>query len=239
MQNYKRMSITLDGLPTFKLPTKGLETFLESDDDSDSEYVDKLKSAGDPICQTCSIKMQRKSSQYCICPSCGMELECEIIDSEQYSGDLTHSYNATDESYVSFKVTGACKSVHAQNVKLMGTTSDYNNIRTRRVLQKINAWLYQIDGDSIPSNVCRDTAETYSRLQESENLVKRAGGLNGVLASLLYNKCIEHGIPKPKVIATITGIQDNQLSEGDKILRQLANKEHLIFQKDMGVYRFY
>lgn len=230
-------TISIDGLPEFNLPVHGFDKFIEDDNEDDATYNQKLKCNTIILCEVCNTAMSRKDAQCCICYTCGLEYDIELIDSESYSGDILHSYNATDNSHVAFKIVGSCKSAHAQNVKLMGMTSEYNIVRTRRILQKINAWIYQIEGDTIPSSVCRDTAETYSKLQESEFLVKRAGGLNGVLASLLYNKCIEHGVPKkPKIIASITGIQDNQLSDGDRILRQMANKGVLKIPDGYGEY---
>lgn len=207
-----QISIDLLGLPDvfYAPPVRDLDVNLSVDH---------------TVCDDCCIKMQRRNSQFCICPSCGIEIRNEI-EIDYYSNDLLLAYNSNNSS-VSLKITGTTKASRIQNNKLMGLTSEYDVLKARRVLQKINAWVYQVDSseDSIPMNVQVAAADAYGQFQHDDMLVKRAGGLNAVLSDLIYIKGIEMGVPrKPKVITNITGIEDSQLSSGDKIIREMSQK---------------
>ena len=174
------------------------------------------------ICSDCCIKLQRKNSIYCVCPNCGLEKKYET-QYESYSNDITHSYNCSNNSHVLFKISGCTRTSRAQNNKLMGLTSEPSLLKEKRVLRIVKNRIYQVpdDHDSVPMDVIEAAAKTYSNLQHSDALVKRAGGLESVLSSLIAYKCVEFGVPrKPKDIIAAMNIRDHQLSQGNKILKK-------------------
>lgn len=193
------------------------------------------------MCIECDTKLVRKDTQYCVCPKCGLQCENDIVV-DHYSNDIMCSYNNNGQSHISFKVVGHSTSAKIQNNKLMGFTSEYSILKEKKIQEKLNKCIYQINDneDSVPQNVIDETARKYSQLQDSEEIVKRAGGLSAILASLMYNNCIELNVPrKPKTIVNIFGIQDKQLSEGDKMLRRLAQNGALDIPTGCGEYTDY
>ncbi len=204
--------MTFFQLPScFTLPQRRQEV-IEADVDDDK-------------CQECSVPLQRKDVQTKICPRCGLESASESENS-LYTHDSAKSYNCGNTTHIPFKVVGNTVSAIMQN-NLMRRISDYPAYKTRRITNKVMKWVLQVpdECDNIPLTVVTETVRAYCELQEENKLVKRAGGLDAVLAYIIYNKCAELGVPrKPKTIVSITGISDNQLSDGERTIDKLKGQ---------------
>lgn len=188
-------------------------------------------------CQECNSALQRLDHQHCVCVGCGVEYEIELLDVEQYSNELAHSYNTSVRTHIPFRIIGSCRSARIQNVRFMGTTSEYSVKRELAVLNKINNWAYNMNEDIIPHNVRREAAIKYCGLHNGEKkLIKRCGGFDGVLGKIIYNECINYDVPrKQKVIAKMGNIENHHLSNGDKLLRDLnPNNTQMVIPDGFG-----
>ena len=192
--------------------------FPEIDNHDDSEEHSSM-------CEDCNVPLLRNNTQMCVCGSCGLEVYWEI-DHSLYTNNMATSYNCGGQSHIYFKVNGMTKSAHLQNSLMMGV-SNSSALKKKRIRAKIMKWIIQVpdEDDSIPLNVVDETVEAYCDLQAEQKLVKRSESLNSVLAYILYNKCIELGVPrKPKVITKIAGVSDNQISAGGKVIGSLCGQ---------------
>ncbi len=185
----------------------------------------------DSKCPMCCVELQREDTQHKICPSCGLKVNSES-ETVTFTYDIAHSYNCGANSHIHFKVVGCTPSARIQN-SLIKRVSDYNTLKQARIRNKILKWVNQTpdDVDSIPISVVDETTHAYCELQEENKLVKRAGGLDAVLSYIIYCKCAEmHAPRKHKTIVQITGIQDNQMSAGEKTIDKLKDQtviEHI------------
>lgn len=191
-------------------------------------YVEDLTQT-EHKCAYGDVVLDRLNGQFCICLNCGFEIKNEL-PVEQYGSDMFAAYNKPNESSANFRVVGVSNRVRGLNKALLCLTSEYNKSKGGKITKKLLEWNYRApEGESIPDNVCIDAAETYNSLQDSEHIVKRANGLNGFLAALLYESCIKHNVPrKPKLIADMAGIHSKQLSKGDQLLYQLAQDKAIV-----------
>jgi len=172
-------------------------------------------------CNDCNKPLLRKNSIFCICIDCGLEIRDEA-DHSFTSNDFDKSVSYSSST---LRIKGFTREARAQNNRLMGCTSAMRDNKKQKILAFLQSKIFQIrpGSDTIPQHIINDVADTYSNLQTEEKLVKRAGGLEGVLCALLYNSCIEHNIPrKPHTITEIMGVSGVYLSMGDKVLRTYA-----------------
>jgi len=204
---------------------------------NDTLYVyDKLTSETHK-CPVCEIDLQRKDNMTCICVNCGYETLNEAAHDE-YSIDVAQSYSTQNNT--TMRVHSVTPMGKKLNNILMGATSGTHNQKGKRVLDKISKWLYQASDEIIPNAVASAAVESYIKIQTSDGVVKRGGKLNGILAALIYDECVKHGIPrKPRTIATIAGISETQLSEGRKELLKLSRTGTIILSEGGGeAYQF-
>lgn len=204
---------------------------VSTDDDVEEQLIVENESK----CSDCKVLLQRQNHNSNVCPECG-RLYDSIVESEGFSTEVSNGYNVSNNAHVAFKVVGYGPSVYAQNLVLFKNGSDYSVIRRKKIADRIAAWLYQAGSDMhLPQNVQQAAADMYEELQEKGGVVKRSGVLDGLLAACLYYKCIEANIPKkPKIIAQIAQIRDNQLSEGDKMLCEYAQQGIITIPNSYG-----
>jgi transcription initiation factor TFIIIB Brf1 subunit/transcription initiation factor TFIIB len=170
-------------------------------------------------CLDCNIQLQRLDGKICICSNCGREYQIDDINIDEAIDAASY---CSASSIV--RVVGKHKSVYPQNKSLLSINNNYDVIKAKKTLAKINSWVYQLDSeDNIPLSIIEAAADRYSNLQLTNGIVKRSNNLKGILAALIYNICIEQHIPKkPKVIANIANITEKQLSIGCKMLREIS-----------------
>lgn len=200
------------------------------------EYLNKSNDDNFNKCKYCHVQLNRFNSLYYICPMCGLQVE-DLVDEDIYTNDNFHSYNSG--IHTSLKIYGGANSslITSRNNRLKCLNGDSNHYKHIKILKKLQNLAYQTpdDEDHIPQTVITEVALTYSTLQQNDSVIKRAGTLDGALAQLMLNKCIEMGFPrKPKTIIRIMNIEDNQLTIGNKTLRKIGNK-NAIFQADANI----
>lgn len=147
-----------------------------------------------------------------VCDKCGF-MEANMVESE------TEYHGAANTVPVAMRIQGP-QSQKFQK-KLMGSTSDYRAAQKRATYDQMAAYVHRYQGNKIPPNVIQEAVEYYYAMQQ-QHIIKRGAVREGIMASCMYRKCRELGVPrKPKEIIAIFGISQSDLSHGEKILDDL------------------
>jgi len=169
-------------------------------------------------CNECNIQMQPNINNTLTCPSCGY-IKTVIIENLEYEPSMT-GYNTNENYHIPIKCIG--KNSFQYQKYLRNNTSQYSIIQEtsiKRILEKLN---YKSDNFIIPKNIISNVLIQYKKIRETSK-IHRGEILKGILGSLLYYECLKEGIiRKPKEFAKWYDISENDLSKGDKILRDLA-----------------
>ena len=201
-----------------------------------------LESTKTAYCDACQCEMSRFELRY-VCENCGCEEEIAGDDSEAamsyYSkgggerGDNIGSYNTSGHSAAPLRVRGP--KAYRYQKKLIGSVSNYKVQQKKNTVEEMKNAIYQFKGAKIPNDVATAAANLYYEVQQHQ--IRRGEVRKGTLAACLYRMCIKYKITrKPKEIAAIFGIPQNDLSNGEKILDDLAarglieaNKKKMFF----------
>lgn len=171
-------------------------------------------------CETCNIQMQPNINNTLTCPTCGF-IKNVIIENLEYEPSMA-GYNTNDNYHIPIKCVGK-NSFHYQKY-LRNNTSQYNIIQEatlKKILDRLN---YQSTDFIIPKNILTNVLNQYKKIRETSK-IHRGEILKGILGSLIYYECLKEGIiRKPKELAKWYSISENDLSKGDKILRELEEK---------------
>ena len=194
-------------------------------------YKIKIESLDDEnYCYTCNMQLKRKDYITCVCNGCGMQKTSEL-DNGEFSYDVMNGYS----SNTTMRIASVTQVGKYMNHTLMGLGCDNKQQRIKRITDKVINKVYQSKDDSIPIYIVNSVVEDYIKIQEENNLVRRGDRLSGLLAALLYNKCVIERIPrKPKTITNIFNISDTVLSEGAKELHALASHSAAIILPEHG-----
>ena len=169
-------------------------------------------------CLECNIQMQPNINNTLTCPECGY-IKKVIIENLEYEPSMS-GYNTTENYHIPIKCIG--KNSFQYQKYLRNNTSQYSIIQEtsiKRILEKLN---YKSDNFVIPKNIISNVLNQYKKIRETSK-IHRGEILKGILGSLLYYECLKEGIiRKPKELAKWYDISENDLSKGDKILRDLA-----------------
>jgi transcription initiation factor TFIIIB Brf1 subunit/transcription initiation factor TFIIB len=169
-------------------------------------------------CNECNIQMQPNINNTLTCPSCGF-IKTVIIENLEYEPSMS-GYNTNENYHIPIKCIG--KNSFQYQKYLRNNTSQYSIIQEtsiKRILDKLN---YKSDNFVIPKNIITNVLNQYKKIRETSK-IHRGEILKGILGSLLYYECLKEGIiRKPKELAKWYDISENDLSKGDKILRDLA-----------------
>jgi len=181
------------------------------------ESEDKIKYK---ICNTCDIQMQPNINNTLTCIGCGF-IKMAIIENNEFEPSM-NGYNTNTNFHIPIKCVG--KNSFQYQKQLRNNTSQYSIIQEtnlKRILEKLN---YQSSGLIIPKNIISNVLEQYKNIRETSK-IHRGEILKGIIGSLLYYECLKEGIVrKPKELANWYLISENDLSKGDKILRDLEEK---------------
>jgi transcription initiation factor TFIIIB Brf1 subunit/transcription initiation factor TFIIB len=204
-----------------------MENFeLFNDDEFDSilnqNKFEEIQSNEDNInyknCTECNIQMQPNINNTLTCPDCGF-IKTVIIENLEYEPSMA-GYNTNENYHIPIKCIG--KNSFQYQKYLRNNTSQYSIIQEtsiKRILEKLN---YKSDNFIIPKNIIQNVLNQYKKIRETSK-IHRGEILKGILGSLLYYECLKEGIiRKPKELAKWYEISENDLSKGDKILRDLA-----------------
>jgi transcription initiation factor TFIIIB Brf1 subunit/transcription initiation factor TFIIB len=171
-------------------------------------------------CLECNIQMQPNINNTLTCPECGY-IKKVIIENLEYEPSMS-GYNTTENYHIPIKCIG--KNSFQYQKYLRNNTSQYSIIQEtsiKRILEKLN---YKSDNFVIPKNIISNVLNQYKKIRETSK-IHRGEILKGILGSLLYYECLKEGIiRKPKELAKWYEISENDLSKGDKILRDLAEQ---------------
>ena len=218
-----------------------MHPFMCYDDNEFEEMVktgelDKVEGINDspsrPHCEKCDLDMAKYEQDY-RCENCGI---MEPINGDETDGAKEYysnggssranmgSYNTSDRSAAPLRIVG--KGAYALQRRLISNSSSYKVQQKKATEDELKKVMYAIPDNQIPKDVVLEAAGLYYELQQHE--IRRGDVRRGTLAACLYRKCKEKGIDrKPKTIADMFEIDQNDLSCGEKILDKLAAK-HLI-----------
>jgi transcription initiation factor TFIIIB Brf1 subunit/transcription initiation factor TFIIB len=154
------------------------------------------------------------------CINCGF-VKMVIIENLEYEPSM-NGYNTNSNFHIPIKCVG--RNSFQYQKQLRNNTSQYSIIQEtnlKRILEKLN---YQSEGLVIPKNIISNVLEQYKIIRELSK-IHRGEILKGIIGSLIYYECLKEGIVrKPKELAIWYSISEKDLSKGDKILRELEEK---------------
>jgi transcription initiation factor TFIIIB Brf1 subunit/transcription initiation factor TFIIB len=202
--------------------------FAADDDELENEPERKTRAKMPKLttvhCTECDVEMYKSPAQMAhICPECGKIDEivgsnCDVDAVGNTENDIVNNYNTSSDSAAPVRITGP--NAYAYQKKFVSNTSNYKKTQRRTTIDQMINTVYQYQGNKIPDHVVREAAEFYYEVQQHR--IKRGDVRRGAMAACLYRKCKEHNITrKPKEIANIFNIQQNELSNGEKILDDL------------------
>lgn len=191
------------------------ENFLNTSYDSVNNIDNNYKK-----CINCDIQMQPNINNTLTCPTCGY-IKNVIIENLEYEPSMS-GYNTNENYHIPIKCIG--KNAFQYQKYLRNNTSQYSIIQEttlKKLLEKLN---YQSEDFVIPKNIINNVLLQYKKIRETSK-IHRGEILKGILGSLIYYECLKEGIiRKPKELAKWYSISENDLSKGDKILRELEEK---------------
>lgn len=165
-----------------------------------------------------------------VCENCGIMEECVKFDRDRVSAEGLSvqggSYNTYNNSAAPLKIVGP--GAYCYQRKLLGDTSTSRRQQRKNTRDEMKKIIFQYKGDKPPKNVIHAAADMYYDLQQHH--IKRGDVRLGTMAACVYQACIEHDIiRKPTEIADMFGVPQTALSEGAKILDDLAAKGMIHF----------
>jgi transcription initiation factor TFIIIB Brf1 subunit/transcription initiation factor TFIIB len=200
-----------------------MDNFELCDDDDFTSLINKdvnLLENNYKNCETCNVQMQPNINNTLTCPKCGY-LKNVIIENLEYEPSMA-GYNTNETFHIPIKCIG--KNSFQYQKYLRNNTSQYSIIQEstiRKMLEKIN---FHSTGFVVPKNIINNVLNQYKKIRECSK-IHRGEILKGILGSLIYYECLKEGIiRKPKEFAKWYSINENDLSKGDKILRELEEK---------------
>jgi transcription initiation factor TFIIIB Brf1 subunit/transcription initiation factor TFIIB len=183
------------------------------------------------------VKMElgnEKIVDYTICPQCNIEgtisdgiIRCEkcgletpiIDDHNKFSAALEKDHNVSGNSFMSFNIVG--KNSYCYQRSFLKTCANYSSYRRNNNRKDMYNYNYQYEGAKIPKNAIKLAIELFSQIKE-KGYVFRGNGKKGVLGACLFYACVMNNITKtPRKIASIMGIEDRFLSQGDRKVQEL------------------
>ena len=173
-------------------------------------------------CYKCGGKLCRKKD-IVICQGCGIELNNEVnITEEEYSASAITECNVHADGFISVKMVG--KNSYGYQRSLLKTCASYSKYRKQNTFKDMNNWNVHSKKHHIPKYVIREANDMFAVIKE-HGYVYRKDGKKGVLSACLYYACYNNGISKtPGEIANFSGIEEKFQSQGDRVLRDLNEK---------------
>ena len=180
------------------------------------------------LCPLCNIKGKIMENVIC-CPECGMELSLSHDNNKNYSNDS--EYNTSQDAFMPIIIVGNNSGCYNKN--LLKTTANYSSYRKNSNRKGLHSCNYYHDGKKLPKTCINLALKLFNRIIESKDChdeertsrVYRGNSKKGVMGSCLYYACNMYNITKtPKQIASIMGIEERFLSQGDRKVRSLADK---------------
>lgn len=197
----------------------------ESDTDTEPEIIQPTPFAR-VLCTGCQSELSISNGKY-ECLKCGL-IE-EYFGNDIDSIEITEtSYNTSESSVNPIQISGP--NYHKYQKKLISTTSNYKKTQKKNTEEQIEDIIYQHKGSKPHKSIILEAAELYYKIQQY--CIKRGDVRKGTMAACLYKICDLHNITrKPKEIADIFNIPQNELSNGQKILDNLISQGLIQFKE--------
>lgn len=169
------------------------------------EVIDKS------VCSDCGIPLTKNMGVY-YCEGCGREEEA--FDSE-VPIEGNSEYNTSHDSAAPVRISGPGS--YQYQKKLISSTSDYKKQQYKNTHNEMKNIVMQYAGCTVPPDVIKEASNMYYRIQQSRIL--RADVRKGTMAACLYKSCQRlDTVRKHKQIAEMFGIQQKDVSTGEKII---------------------
>jgi transcription initiation factor TFIIIB Brf1 subunit/transcription initiation factor TFIIB len=188
-------------------------------------------------CQECNLEMYKSSMEY-ICENCGKieEITGGYLDVSENGSDSISDYNTSSNSAAPVRISGP--NSHQYQKKFISSTSNYKKQQMKNTEEQITNIIHNYEGIKVPTNVVKDSAKFYYSVQQ--HTIKRGDVRIGTMAACTYRVCKKYGlIRKPKEISDMYGIDQNEFSNGEKILDELFAKGLLKDNSEYAVSNFY
>jgi transcription initiation factor TFIIIB Brf1 subunit/transcription initiation factor TFIIB len=189
----------------------------------DSDSRRKLESVKNPRCSDCDVDMYKLGLEY-ICSECGRTEEIvggSTDIAEKNNAESVSDYNTSNNSSAPVRISGPGS--YAFQRKLVSTTSNYKVQQKRNTYSQMRKIICEYKGDKPSEKIIKEACEFYYQVQQHR--IKRGDVRKGTMAACLYRKCIENQVVrKPKEIASMFGIPQRELSNGEKILDELFSE---------------
>jgi len=171
-------------------------------------------------CDDCNIPMQPNINNTLTCIGCGY-VKKVIIDNNEYEPSM-NGYNTNINFHIPIKCVG--RNSFQYQKQLRNNTSQYSIIQESNLKKILNNLNDRSDNLIIPKNIITNVLDQYRIIRDTCK-IHRGEILKGIIGSLLYYAFLNEDIArKPKEIAIWYSISENDLSKGDKILRDLEVK---------------
>jgi transcription initiation factor TFIIIB Brf1 subunit/transcription initiation factor TFIIB len=213
-----------DLIGTFKISPDISDPFADTSPETDEATVESKK-----VCQ-CGGEMLCKNDRTAyICCDCGL-ME-DIVGDEIDPEKSNKNYDVGSSPIRIFNQAGqgsfVCK------------TSDYSKTQLRDTVRQLQMLFSQGNKFVGTQNIIVETAEMYHQIQQCT--IKRGDVRLGILAACLNKVCKKHNIiQKAKEIAGCFGIEQSDLSNGEKILSEyLGNENPKTKNTDLYLLRYF
>ena len=217
--------------------------------DTEISYKRQINKRKVPKCEDCNVEMYKSSTEY-ICEECGKVEEIvggNIDIAERGSSEGIGDYNTSSNSAAPVRISGPGS--YAYQKKLISSTSNYKKQQKKNSINQISNIMRQYDGPKLAQNIIEQSADLYYLVQQF--CIKRGDVRIGTMAACVYRICKASGLTrKPKEIAEMFGIPQDELSNGEKILDDLYAKgslgtandsllENIDYNPSMGIDQYY
>lgn len=177
-------------------------------------------------CYSCGGKLLVRDN-YMICQTCGQEFQGTVVSTIEDECTVTTAQdsNVNDKGFISMRIVG--KGSYGYNRNLLKSCANYSRYRTMTTLKEMHNWNSQSTENQLPKNVISEANNMFAAIKE-HGYVFRKDVKKGVQGACLYYTCHMNNLSKtPYEIAKIIGIAEKFLSAGDRILRDL-NERNII-----------
>jgi transcription initiation factor TFIIIB Brf1 subunit/transcription initiation factor TFIIB len=236
----------LQTLEDFEIRTFNRERTLFDDDDfseevPQSQIFQKKTINKCLMCHTCNLPMIKSTlnnvSEYVfLCEKCG-GVE-ELIENIELDFSNATDYNTMNNSASPLCITGP--NAYLYQKKLICNTSNYKKQQKKNTNDQFESIIHMYNGPKFAKNIVKLAADFYYAVQQFK--IMRGDVRKGVMSACLYRICIVKNITrKPKEVANVFGVEQNEFSNGEKILDELfattplANILSELISSDSGV----
>ena len=177
-----------------------------------------INTINENICEKCNIPCKTLNG-IVYCELCKREDKIET-DNITYISENNHNTNSN--SFMSFNFIG--KNSYCYQRSFLKTCANYSSFRKNNNRKDMYNYNYKYEGNKLPKNVIKLAIELFSTIKDNK-YVYRGNGKKGIIGACLFYACVINKITKtPREIASILGIEERFLSQGDRTIQELNEK---------------